>query len=576
MQRLFSVTSLISFIENTRPSDRWILRLLFVGVLLTTAWLILSINAAVSVSDIRAGGSLEEGILGTPRFVNPVLANTKADQDVTALVYSGLLSIDSAGELVADIAKGWTVSEDGTVYTIVMRDDVVFHDGVPVTAADVIYTIELIQNRNLRSDLLGEWSGANIEVINDHTVEIVLTEPYAPFIDNLTIGILPAHIWRPIPTEQIPFSTNNTTPVGSGPYMIDDAIFGKTGTVSNYSLVPAPNHKPHALLSEIKLSFHTGEEELVQAFEDGDITSSAYLPTKITNSLDPDDYNDTKQPMTRAFALFFNQNKNELLRDLAVREALEVLINREDLVTKSLDGAGIPITSAVPTRLSGVESGSKDSRSTQKDRFDRAAKILSEAGWTNSKDGNWSKQDAGETVRLSITVSTLNSPDLSLVLNELTSVWQDFGIDISTEQFTQPDLVSNVIRDREFDVLLFGIDSGRNGDLYPFWHSSQQDDPGLNVSQYANLAVDEFLEDLRIERDEEVRAEAFRKISTIIQEEIPAIFLFQPTIQYVTPANLTTSLPEVISRPADRFATISDWHEEESSLWPFFTRSEEN
>ncbi len=582
MKRFFSVTSIIALIETTKTSDRWLLRLVLLGVLLALIWLILSINAAVSVSDVRAGGSLEEGILGTPRFVNPVLALTRADQDVTKLVYSGLLSIDDAGNLVPDIAQGWTISDDGTVYTVTLKKDAVFHDEVPVTAADVVFTIELIQNGDLKSPLRSSWSGAEVSTIDDYTVEIKLTEPYAPFIENLTVGILPAHVWRSIPIEQVPFSEYNTTPIGSGPYEINSTDFSKNGTVSHYQLTPAAAHSPNALLSELDLLFYTNEDELVTAFEKGKVTSSAYLPSNLVRSLDKDEYSVAEVPLTRTFALFFNQNKSIALRDAAVREALELLIDRDTLINTGLGGAGIPTETAVAemedaVEFEGTELQPQTEGPVSLNRSEIATLVLEEAGWTESDEGVWGKRIDDELVPLSVTIRTANTPVFNTTLDALVEMWESFGVQVATEQFSQTDLVENVIREREFEILFFGIDPGRTNDLYPFWHSSQQDDPGLNVAQYTNLTVDEYLENLRTATGEEEQAASLLGINTIIKDERPAIFLFRPTLQYVTPAGLTITPPQKLSHPAERFSTVHTWYAQSRSLWPIFSnKTQEN
>jgi peptide/nickel transport system substrate-binding protein len=157
-----------------------------------------------------AGGSITEGIVGIPRFVNPVLAVTRADQDMSALLYSGLMKINEEGVLVPDMAESVTVSDDGRTYNVLVRRDTRFHDDTPLTARDVAFTIGLIQNPDLKSPLRGNWAGVTVEEISEYELNIVLDEPYTPFIENFTVGIIPRHIWSSLPIEQVPFSQRNT------------------------------------------------------------------------------------------------------------------------------------------------------------------------------------------------------------------------------------------------------------------------------------------------------------------------------------------------------------------------------
>ena len=206
----------LSLIEAKAASDRVLLRILFFVMVFSGVWLVYSINNNYATPSPIRGGSFSEGIIGTPRFINPALAITRADQDVTALVYSGLMKMDENGVLVPDIAESVTVSDDGLTYNVLIRKDVHFHNGTTLTAHDVAFTIGLIQNPSLKSPLKGNWNDVTVEVISDNELNIVLRDAYAPFIENFTLGILPEHLWSNIPIEQLPFSALNTQPVGSG------------------------------------------------------------------------------------------------------------------------------------------------------------------------------------------------------------------------------------------------------------------------------------------------------------------------------------------------------------------------
>lgn len=576
MKRLFSPVRLIALIETSRPSDRWLLRILLALCVVTLAWFLLALNNTASVDDVRSGGSISEGILGTPRFVNPVLALTRADQDVTEIVYSGLLRQAADGTLEPDLAAGWTVSADGTVYTVALRDNITFHDEVPVTATDVVYTIELIQNDDLKSPLRSNYSGVTAVALDDRTIEFTLSEPYTPFLHNLTVGILPAHIWRSIPIEQVPFSSYNTTPIGSGPYQIVDTTFSKNGTVEHYELDRFTAHTPVGLLEDITLTFYTEQEQLQEALTDGDIDGTAYLDAvTVASWQDQDTVEVLETPLTRTFGLFFNQNRSEILRDAAVREALDLALDRSVLVTNGLSGAGIPTASivmgAVPTLESGDVHGAAD-----ESPLTIAALVLEEAGWTkNSESGIWELVDGTDRTPLSVTIRTANAPLFQATLASITDQWEAFGVQVVTEQFEQTDLLQSVIRERDFTVLLFGIDPGTSGDLFAFLHSSQQNDPGLNIAQYANLTVDDALETLRTSQDSDARQAARATIDTIVTEERPALFLFRPTVQYVNQSGATPVLPAQLDRPADRFRTITSWYANARQVWPFFTEDNE-
>lgn len=214
----FSITdSFLRKIEMVPASDRFLLRILFFLVIGSLIFTIYHFNNSNSTITATRGGTITEAVLGTPRFVNPVLANTRADQDVTSLVYSGLLKISEDGGLTPDLASDITVSEDGLTYNIQLKDNVYFHDGVKLTAEDVVFTIQLAQDPDLKSPIRGNWSGVTLESVGEFELNLILEEPYAPFMENFTLGIMPAHLWSTLPVEQLPFSQLNTEPIGTGP-----------------------------------------------------------------------------------------------------------------------------------------------------------------------------------------------------------------------------------------------------------------------------------------------------------------------------------------------------------------------
>jgi peptide/nickel transport system substrate-binding protein len=578
MTRFFSISRIISIIETARTSDRWLLRVLLAITMIAFVWFALAVNQLVSVPGVSAGGSFTEGILGTPRFANPVLAITRADQDVTTLVYSGLMKIAPDGALVPDVAESIVVSDDGITYTITLRSDVQFHDGVQLTANDVLFTIGLAQNADLKSPFRGNWNDVVVEAVDEQTLLISLSEPYAPFIENFTLGILPAHVWRTIPIAQVPFSEYNTTPIGSGPYLVKSAAFSSSGTVDSYSLAAAPDHYQNPLIAAITLKFFGTELALGEALTQGTIDATSYIPPEQLGIIDPEVFATINTPLPRTFGLFFNQNRSVALRDSAVREALELVLDRQVIIDQAISGSGIPSPESVVSSTSAVQSTDVASTSnlTDTQRLETARSILEDADWSLTSIGTWEKEIDDSTIDLTVTIRTANNPTLEATLEAVTAAWRELGVTVLTEQYEQTDLIQSVIRPRDFSVLLFGLDVSRSRDLFPFWHSSQQNDPGLNITQYANLTVDDYLETARVSQDEPDRMAAIDSALTIIRAERPAIFLFQPTNAYVVNRSIQTAPMQQMGRPADRFNNIAIWNTSTSDLWPFFQTSTDN
>lgn len=560
--------------HSLRASGR-ALFLFFTGLLIVSTLGLLYILNERFITPVPAyGGSLSEGIVGSPRFINPLLAISDADHDVTALVYSGLLKATPQGTYIADLARSYDVSEDGKTYTFYLRDDVMFHDGTPVTADDVLYTVAQAQNPAVKSPVQANWAGVAVEKVDEHTIRFVLESSYAPFIENLTLGILPSHLWQNVSDEEFPFSNLNTSPIGSGPFRIVSISRSAAGIPASYELHPFNDYalgKPY--LSRLTLRFYQNEAALLAALKEGDVeTASGISPASVAEL---GGFEIMRSPLNRVFGVFFNQNQSEILRSRDVRAALEEAIDRDALVAEVLRGYGVSLMSPVPpTVANGMLRKSAASSTPASDPALSAREKLISKGWELGEDGvlrrtSGSGSDA-ETVELSFALSTGNVPELRAAAEFVKKTWERMGAKVELQVFDQGDLSQNVIRPRKYDALLFGEVVGRELDLYAFWHSSQRNDPGLNIALYANATADSVLEKLRATRSEEERQALYGQFETELMSEIPAIFLYAPDFVYSVPNTIAGIELGFIGRPSDRFLSITQWHREVDYVWPFF------
>lgn len=571
-QSLF--TWILSRLNRGGASDRFFLSGLFFAILATAILLTITVSLYYTTVTPVQGGTLTEGVVGVPRFVNPALAITRADQDVTTLVYSGLMRLGSNDTLEPDLAENITVSEDGRTYTINLKRGLTFHDGSPFTSSDVAFTVGLIQDPSLKSPLRGNWNDVSVNVIDEYTLEVALEQSYAPFIENFTVGIMPKHLWGDLSIEQLPFSHYNSEPIGTGPFKIANVDRDSTGLINHYGLARFEGATTPANLSRVEINFYQNETALKTALDKNEIDATAHLPIDLISDIDKDDYTVITKPLPRIFATFFNQNRSVVLRDPTVRNALSLAIDRKDLIRATLGGYGIPINSPVVPNEAVLESGEASPTTTDPSAIASAQEALRAGGWVQNSLGLWEKNLGGSPETLRLTIKTSNLPLFSAVANYVTEEWRALGVEVQVEQFDQADLIQSVIRPRDFEALLFGIDMNRTGDLYPFWHSSQRDDPGLNVAQYTNIAVDHLLEDAREVQDKSERARKLEEAADRISAENPAALLFAPSLTYVVANNITvTPLPYSIHNQSDRFTNITSWYASTDTLWPFFKNS---
>jgi len=290
------------------------------------------------------GGTYTEGIIGAPRFINPLLAVSDADRDLSTLIYSGLLKPTPEGNLVPDLAESYLISSDNKTYDFVLKDNLRFHDNTPLTTADIEFTIKKAQDPLIKSQKRSAWEGVTVNVIDAKHIQFVLKQPFAPFLENATLGILPKHIWKDASPDQFTFSVYNIEPIGSGPYKLKSLKENSLRAPIEYRLVPFNDYTfGKALIKKLNIKLYSNEVELVSAFENGDILSMGGVEPSIAREYENNGTKVETATLPRVFGVFFNQNQNEVLLNSTVRKALEMSVNRSELIEKVLKGYGIEI-----------------------------------------------------------------------------------------------------------------------------------------------------------------------------------------------------------------------------------------
>ena len=556
------------------PGGRAVFFALAFLIIVSAMGLLYLLNNSLETTTPAHGGSLSEGVVGSPRFINPLLAISNADQDLTALVYSGLLKATPEGDFVPDLASSWEVSDDGRSYTFALREGAVFQDGKPVTADDILFTVAKAQDPALKSPQRASWDGVTAEKLDEWTVLFTLRTPYAPFIEDLTLGILPKHLWQNVSAEQFPFSELNTMPVGSGPFEVSGVSRSASGIPTTYTLSSFSRYALGApYLDTITLHFYQSENDLISAIKNGAVESGSGISPAALDELKGKQV--ISAPLDRIFGVFFNQNQASILRDAAVRSALSESIDREDLVGEVLGGYGTGVSGPIPPTVSGGELDLSVGTSTDALALAARNRLIS-AGWKPQENGFLAKTSGtgknAQTVTLSFTLSTGNVAELRAAAEYLKREWAKMGADVSVQIYEQGDLSENVIRPRKYDALLFGEVVGRGLDLFAFWDSSQRNDPGLNIALYANATVDSALGKLRTAATEKERKELYAQIEAQIAKDDPAVFLYAPDFVYIFPTGIHGLDLGFVSAPADRFLSASKWYRETERVWPFFVR----
>lgn len=521
-----------------------------------------------------SGGTLVEGVIGTPRFINPLLALSDTDRDLTQLIYSGLMRATPSGELIPDLAKTYEISTDGLVYTFTLKDDLTWHDGKPILSDDIVFTVNRVKDSILRSPKRASWEGVSVQKIDDKSVQFTLLQPYSPFMENATLGILPEHAWEHVTSEQFNFSNINIEPIGSGPYKIRSIKKDSSGIPEYYDLAPFHNFalgKPY--LNNIRIHFYANAEEALLAFKNNNVEAVSTISPLRAREFVEKGRRIITYTLPRVFGVFFNQNQNSIFTETAVREALYQAIKRDEIVQTILSGYGTSLFGPLPPGSLGFVQ-KEISPENETSSLEIAEAILEKAGWKKDAETGFRKKTVNKkTQELQFSISTSEADELKNTVQVLKDTWEKIGAQVEIKIFKAGDLNQNVIRPRKYDALFFGEIIGRESDPFAFWHSSQRNDPGLNIALYANISGDKLLEQGRVVSKAEERAKIYQQFETEVKKDTPFVPIYSPDFIYMVPSKIRGMRSGTITTPSERFLDVYGWHTETIYVWKIFDKS---
>ncbi len=528
----------------------------FLVIASLTAWLVIDriTNYQTVAGD---GGEFSEGLIGQPQYLNPLLSDLNSvDKDITGLIYSGLLKIDSENGFEPDLAEKYEISEDGKTYTVWLKDNIKWQDGKPLTMNDVVFTFDLLKNPDAKSPLRSAWQGIQFERVDEKTIKFYLEKSSFSFLHNLTTGILPAHIWGEFPTRSLSLATPNLTPVGSGPYQFEKLTKDGTGYIQSLVLKVNPHYysqKPK--IEQITFKFYETENEATAAWNNSAINALGNVSgpmIQYMKYLDQAEMHKIRFP--RYFAIFFNQTQSRILADKNVRAALNLAVNKKAIV-KSLAAS-----EAEPINVPFLQ---EKYQFVPEFNFEKAVEILENSGWTFSSDSPFRAKKIDPKSgpqNLSLTLTVPDVAELRQVGELIKQQWTGLGIDVKIDYKGISSIQSESIRPRSYEALLFGLSQGIDPDPYIFWHSSQKQDPGLNLCLYDNGEADALLDQMRVTINKQDQEKMLVRLNELILTDLPAIFLYNPYYIYITNQEIKGITLKNLSLPSQRFAEIENWH----------------
>jgi peptide/nickel transport system substrate-binding protein len=501
-------------------------------------------------------------MVGQPIYINPILSpSNDVDADITQIVYNGLLKYDKDGKIVPDLAESYDISDDKTEYTFHLRHGVTWHDDQPFTANDVLYTVNLISDPAYKSPLRSNWQGIDTNIIDDYTISFKIKTPYVGFLNNLTFGIMPKHIWESVQPDNFHLTELKLEPIGTGPYKYSSFQKDSKGNILSYKLIANPNYfegKPY--ISKITFNFYIDESSALDAYNRKEVMGLSSLSSqKLTQIKNQKSSEVHKFRIPRYFSVFFNQTKSVPLAADEVRQALAYATDRKEIINSVLDGNGEPVYSPF---LPGTV-GYKEDLDHREFDLAKANQILDDNKWVRGDDGTRSKNG----VPLTINLVTTDWDELSQTAQILKTQWEKAGFKINVSARSISDVQQNYIRPREYEALLFGQVTGSDPDPYSFWHSSQKKDPGLNLSLFGDSSTDALIEQGRTEFDTAKRADDYIQFQQKLNTELPAIFLYSPQYIYPTIKSVQGIDTQTLILPSKRFSDINHWYLKTKRIW---------
>ncbi|MBK7448107.1 MAG: peptide ABC transporter substrate-binding protein [Anaerolineales bacterium] len=540
---------------------RW--QILVVAVtLVIVALLLLSQQPVTTITlpEAAPGGIYTEALIGSMGRLNPMLDwNNSADRDVNRLIFSGLVKFDSRGLPQPDLVESWGVSADGKVYNFSLRPNAVWHDGQPVTSDDVIFTIEAIKSSGslFPQDIKDLWTQIEIKRLDDKTFQFTLPEPFSPFLDYVTFGILPKHLLENIPADQLPNAEFNLKPVGTGPYKFDrlltsgGQITGVVLTVNQeYFLGPA-------FVEQVVFRYFPNSATALDAYRQGEVMGVSQLTQDVLDAaLQEPGLSVYTSRLPQMGMIFLNLNNPAVafLQDANLRRALMLGVNRTVIVSHILKGQAIiadsPILPGSWAYYDEIEKFPYDPEA--------ATQILNKEGYVFT---------AGSTVRSKDgqpLAFTLVHPDDAIhtqIAAAIQADWALIGVQLNLQPVSYDALVNNHLATRSYEAALGDLNTSRtpDPDPYLFWHQAEATG-GQNYSQWDNRTASEFLETGRTAADFNERARLYKNFQVVFAKELPSLPLYYPVYSYGVDAQVQGVQVAPMYDVSDRLALINEWY----------------
>lgn len=539
---------------------RW-LALMAILIIATAVQLMWNQRAYQVTAPVR-GGAYAEAVQGTIQTLNPLYVSNDAEESASALVFSGLMKYDTSGHLTSDLASNIAVDSTGEQYTVTLRSNLHWQDGRPLTAKDVVFTVNLMKNPATRSNLASSWQSITAQELNSSTVKFTLPAPYAAFQQALTFAVLPEHILGTVEPAALRQNTFSMSPVGSGPYKVTLLQSNPDGhDKSTIYLASWDNYYgKRPMIPHFELHAFHDQKDIIGALKNGEVIAAAGLDG---DAKLPKLFKEQTYPIDNGVYALFN-NQSPVLKDQSVRKALQLGTNTTDL-RKAIS----PRSPSLDTPFVSSQFPAGALPSAPSVDVAAANQLLEKDGWT---------LPAGSTVRkkgdqtLTLNVTTVNNSDYENIVENLTNQWKKLGVGVTKKIYNPNDasqnFVANVLQPRAYDVLVYQLVIGSDPDVYAYWHSSQANAFGYNLANYQNGISDDVLSSARGQVSYAIRLKKYETFAGQWLQDAPALGLYQSVLNYAHTSGVSALSPDsVLPSAVSRYSDVSDWTAKQATVY---------
>ena len=507
------------------------------------------------------GGVYTEALVGSLGRLNPLLDwNNSADRDVDRLLFSGLVKFDQRGLPQADLAEAWGVAQDGTIYNFSIRPNAVWHDGKPVTSDDVLFTIDMMKSSGslYPQDIKDLWGKIEVTKLNERTLKFTLPEPFVPFMDYLTFGILPKHLLESVPPDQMANAEFDINPVGSGPYKFDHLLIDKGQITGVVLTVSSTYYGTAPFVEQVVFRYYPTSAKALDAYRQGDVLGVSQITSDVLGgALEEPNLSIYTSRMPQMSFVFLNLKNDEVpfLQNAKVRRALMLAINRPYMINSFLQGQAISVDGPVLPNSWAYFDG------TEHFEYDpeTAVNLLKSEGYVIPASGGDVR--AKDNISLSFTLMHPDDPIHTKIAETIRDEWAAIGVHVDLQPMPYDKLILDSLASRAYQAALADINLSRtpDPDPYPFWHQAEAAG-GQNYSNWDSRAASEYLEQARVTADYTLRGKLYRNFQVVFSKELPALPLFVPVYSYGVDTQVQGVQVGALYEPSDRLATFTKWY----------------